>query len=272
MSGVSPLSPTAPFVRPVGWSDGRIRRARLFAVAVLAAVVLGLLSLSLPWYGFSVAGTPRCTLGNHPASVTLVTTGNVHIPGVVGAGCISGYQTVHQDALLAAANTGNTQAAFGPSTAGATPSSQFGLPSTAFLLILGGALVVAAMIMRNGFPGLLGLLTLAVSWNALGSLEQTMTFGVGGQLNHPQSGLGTYQFLLTFTVFAAAVGCGWVAWINHTARAEAKRIARAEGREDELPPSFVDQLAATALKAVAQKAEKVEKVEKAREAAKSGAR
>lgn len=256
------------FTRPVGWSAGRIRRTRLFAVTAVLAVGLGLFALSMPWYAFSVAGPARCTLGLHPQAVTVVSPDSVRVPGVIGAGCISGYQTVHQDEMLAASGVSAQSSAFGAAATAAAPDAQFGLPATAFFLTLGGLLVAAAMMLRNGFPGLLGLLVLTVSWNAFGSLQQTMTWGAAGQLNQPQSGLSVYGFALTFLVATSVVGCGWVAWLNHKARAEVKRAARAEGREHELPPSFLDHLAASALRVAQQKAEKV--IE-SRTPAKSGA-
>ena len=115
---------------PTGWTQKRKKRAGLSACMFLVAAVIALWAMSQPWIGVSLGGaTPTCATAPGAGKSTQVLLPSGETTTMSVSGCISGYQSVHQDQFLRDLGVNPAQVDLTPPVGAPVAGSRIGLPS-----------------------------------------------------------------------------------------------------------------------------------------------
>lgn len=233
---------TAPAVVR-GWTEGRARRARMFAFLLALTAAAALWSAFQPWYGFATTGPARC---DRPSVVSTITVkapeSDTPIGGVYASACITGRGIAQQyDTAGVSAAQQQALSMLAQDNTSPDPAVLLGLPRTVTLLLLFTIVGMFGLVSRNGWLGLLAIVGFYYAHKDLGTLQTAMTSGPGGALNTAQDGLQYYGWALVLGWALLVSATLFVARHNADERQVAKRAAEAAG--EDVPLSPMDQLA-----------------------------
>lgn len=210
----------------------RARRLTLMVLLTLAAVALGLYSVTQVWYTTSI---PNVTVVDR----TLHTVENVS-----ATGSITGWGLTHQGVAAPIETMGDNL------LGATTPSGVLGLiQPAAFLLALGIFALVGGM-MKQGFVTGIGLICGFFSWNQLVALRGVMEDpNFGGSFNAPGPGLMWFQAALAVSVMLLALVTLQVVLVNSERRRKERERAKEAG--EAVMPTFLEVIHAMTLSQLA---------------------
>ena len=189
----------------------RTKRLQLIAALCGAAVMLAIWSLGQAWFTMSLA------------PVTLIDADNQTYENVSASASITGWGLAKQTEVA-------PTPAFGPPTAAPALPIALGMPLGVTMLVIAGALGVIAMLCRATLVGGLAMICIPMAWRQHGAVAKIMLDPyMGGALNKPGPGPGTFQLALMLVAGFILVGTVQCYLVNAEARAEAKAAALARG-------------------------------------------
>lgn len=203
---------------PVGWTERRKRRVSLFTIVVAAVAVLALWAMTQPWVGVALGGAePTCDRGTG-AGTAQVLSADGESRQMSVTGCISGYQSVHQDDYIADLGLNpaqvKTTAPLGAPTAGV----QFGIPSATFWLVAATLLVAGGCLMRNGFLFIASAFPLQWSYGAFATHREALVWGLDPAPYAEMSGITYHSIAFMLTAGMAVTGGILVMKVNSQQR------------------------------------------------------
>lgn len=205
---------------PAGWSDRRKKRLALFGATFLFAAILGLWAMSQPWIGISLGGaTPTCDTTPAAAASTQVLLPNGDTTTMSVSGCISGYQSVHQDAYLRDLGVNPSQVDLTPPVGAPVAGSKMGLPSATFWLLVAAALGALGCVVRNGAFFVGSLLPMMWSYNAFSTHRKALVYGLNPAPYAEMSGVTAHSAAFVILSFLIVVSGAFVMKVNHAQRA-----------------------------------------------------
>lgn len=205
---------------PSGWTARRKKRATLFGATFLAAALLGLWAMSQPWIGISLGGaTPTCSTTPSAAASTQVVLPSGDTTTMSVSGCISGYQSVHQEAFLRDLGVNPATVDLSPAVGAPVAGSKAGLPSATFWLLVAAALGALGCVVRNGafFAG--AMLPLWWSYTAFDKHRKALVYGLDPAPYAEMGGITAHSAAFVALCFLVVGGLALVLKVNHEQRA-----------------------------------------------------
>lgn len=233
------MSTTTP-PATIGWTAARARRARWFAMFLLAAAVIAMWAMFQPWFAWATPGlAPSCEPApTGSATISVQSPNRAVLDGISARGCVTGLETVATYDSPEGTAAGVTAAQQSMSTVFKQqgPAQMLGMPRVATVLVGCLALAAFGVASRRGWIVIVALFFMQIPHKDLTQLRQKF---LGDSMSSLTVSLPAVQYFTwallggTAVMLAAMI---FVLKVNFEHRAHLRKVARAEGNEDPAEP------------------------------------
>lgn len=233
------MSTTTPLPQR-GWTDGRVRRARMFAVLLAVCAAAGLWATHQPWFAWATPGVvASCdAVPSGSPTVTVRVSDGTLVDGVAARGCVTGAELVasYSSPVGTAAGVSAAQADLGGPFDRGGPEQLLGMPRTTTVLVGCLALAMFGVATRRGYLPAIAVFVSQMAHQDLGTIRSLFLGGVGSDLTRSLPGLEHYTWALLLGSALMFTSALFVLKVNYEQRVEDRRRAREAGQDGPAEP------------------------------------
>lgn len=219
-----------------GWTEPRVRRARMFAVLLVACAIVACWALFQPWFAWATPGlAPSCDPAPTGAPTISIQNSNRDvIDGIAARGCVTGAETVatYDSPVGSAAGAATVQQSLESAGTTKAPAEMLGLPRAATALLGCLALGWFGVVTRRGYMLVVAMFFLQLPHRDLTAIRTSFLADSMSSLTLALPGLQVFTWALLGATVFLGVSMIFVLKVNYQQRAEARRVAREAGEAD----------------------------------------
>lgn len=217
----------------VGWTQPRVRRARMFALLLLACVLLAGFAVTRPWFAWATPGlVPSCepAPANAP-TISVQLSDRSILEGVAARGCTTGLEltSTYSSAVGTAAGVASAQGELTSSHTQAAPSAMLGMPRAFTLLAACLGVAALGVFVRRGWLGVIATFFLQVPHRDLSTIRTLFLQDSAASLTTAMPALQWFSWALLLGTVVAVTSTIFVLKVNAEHRAHLRKTARDNG-------------------------------------------